>query len=444
MGRILIVSADSIGPRRAGPGIRAWEFARLLAAEHEVTLASPLAEPGDGDGFKVIEARRSSIRATVEGSDVVVAQVTALQMFPELRSNRAALVIDLYDPYILENLEVNRGRPMAERLAIHDQELGMLRTELTSGDFFICASDRQRHLWLGMLAAVNRVNPLTVDSDPALERLLAVVPFGLPDETFHGERAGGSVPGIEPGDQVLLWGGGIWNWFDPLTLLRAVAELRSSHPQLKLLFLGTQHPNPAVPRMAMAERALSLARELGLEGSHAIFQPGWVPFEERKRYLAAATIGVSLHLEHLESLFSFRTRVLDYMWAGLPMLVTSGDSAGDLVERESLGVTAAPESVAEVVAGLRRLLDDRRFYTGCARAVEQTSHRFRWSIAARPLVEYCRTPWRSADADRRRSASAGGAAGRRNPIWWGWTLLRQNGFRATAGRIYRYTRRRIT
>jgi glycosyltransferase involved in cell wall biosynthesis len=443
MGRILIVSADSIGPRRAGPGIRAWEFARLLAAEHEVTLASPLAEPGDGDGFKVIEARRSSIRAVVDSSDVAVAQVTALHMFPELASKRAALVIDLYDPYVLENLEVNRGRPMAERLAIHDQELGMVRQELASGDFFICASDRQRHFWLGMLAAMNRVNPLTADTDPALDRLLAVVPFGLPDEPFRVAGDSPSVPGIDPGDRVLLWGGGIWNWFDPLTLLRAVAELRVSHPRLKLLFLGTQHPNPAVPRMAMAERAVSLARELGLEGSHAIFQPGWVPYEERKRYLAAATIGVSLHLEHLESLFSFRTRVLDYMWAGLPMLVTSSDSAGELVDREGLGVTVSPESVAEVVAGLRRLLDDRRFYAGCAKAVEQTALRFRWSAAAQPLLEFCRAPRRSADADRRPVDLAAAGGGRRNPIWWGWTLMRQNGLRATAARGFRYFRRKF-
>ncbi len=36
----------------------------------------------------------------------------------------------------------------------------------------------------------------------------------------------GVVPGIGPDDKVILWGGGIYNWFDPLTLLRAVDKLR--------------------------------------------------------------------------------------------------------------------------------------------------------------------------------------------------------------------------
>ena len=63
---------------------------------------------------------------------------------------------------------------------------------------------------------------------------------------------------------MLLWGGGMWNWFDPLTVIKAVAELARSRPHLRLVFLGTRHPNPEIEEMAMTRRALELAAELGL------------------------------------------------------------------------------------------------------------------------------------------------------------------------------------
>ena len=62
---------------------------------------------------------------------------------------------------------------------------------------------------------------------PIVVPLLAVVPFGIqedpPVQRRHGIR--GATPGIGPDDKVILWGGGIYNWFDPLSLIRAVGIL---------------------------------------------------------------------------------------------------------------------------------------------------------------------------------------------------------------------------
>ncbi len=60
------------------------------------------------------------------------------------------------------------------------------------------------------------------------------------------------VPGIGPDDDVLVWAGGVYDWFDPLTLVRAVARLVEKRPSVRLYFMGMQHPNPDVPPMQMA------------------------------------------------------------------------------------------------------------------------------------------------------------------------------------------------
>ena len=52
----------------------------------------------------------------------------------------------------------------------------------------------------------------------------------------------------------------------------------------------------------------------------------WVPYDERADFLLDADLGVSTHLEHIETAYSFRTRVLDYWWAGLPVVATDGDT----------------------------------------------------------------------------------------------------------------------
>ena len=46
-----------------------------------------------------------------------------------------------------------------------------------------------------------------------------------------------------------------------------------------------------------------------------------------------ADVGVSLHLEHLETTYSFRTRMLDYLWAGLPIVASAGDGFAEIISR---------------------------------------------------------------------------------------------------------------
>src|SRR5262249_10214245 len=155
----------------------------------------------------------------------------------------------------------------------------------------------------------------------------------------------GVVPGIGVDDKVILWGGGIYNWFDPLTLLRALDKLRIRVPEVRLYFLGLRHPNPHVPEMRMAVETQRLADDLGLTGTHVFCKEGGVEYAARQNYLLDADVGVSTPLDHVETEFSFRTRILDYFWAGLPVVATAGDALGDLIEERQVGLTVPAEDV---------------------------------------------------------------------------------------------------
>jgi glycosyltransferase involved in cell wall biosynthesis len=229
--------------------------------------------------------------------------------------------------------------------------------------------------------------------------LVAVVPFGVADDAPRHTRPvlRGVVPGIGPDDKVVLWGGGIYSWFDPLSLIRAIDKLRSRLPEVRLYFLGTQHPNPYVPEMRMTVDAVALSERLGLTGSHVFFNDGWVDFDDRQNYLLEADIGVSTHLDHVETEFSFRTRILDYLWAGLPVVATAGDSFGQLIDTRGVGITVPAGDVDALEDALFRVLDDDVARAEFGRRADELAEEFRWSQALAPLIEFCRRPRRAPD-----------------------------------------------
>ena len=124
-----------------------------------------------------------------------------------------------------------------------------------------------------------------------------------------------------------------------------------------------------------------------------------MPYNDRGRYLADADIGVSTHVLHVETAFSFRTRMLDYLWAGMPVVCTEGDEFAGIVAREGLGRVVAEGDRFGLAVALRELLSDPVELARCRAAAAVVADRFRWPTALAPLVAYCAAPWRAPDAD---------------------------------------------
>ncbi len=399
--RVLIVSNDTVNARMAGPGIRAWEMANVLGQRQPVTLAVPNDDPPPSERFQVRSYRSKSgvgLRELAAEHDVLIVQGFVLHLFPFLAELEKVLVVDLYDPFTLENLHIFAHDPMDQRTAVHQSHLDVLNAQLRAGDFFLCASEKQRDYWLGMLAANNRINPRLYDADPTLRRLIDVSPFGVPSDPPRRTKRvlKGAYPGIAADDRVILWGGGIWEWFDPLTLIHAVHQIRQTRPEVKLFFMGIRHPNPLVPDMAMTARAIALARELGLDGKGVFFNE-WVPYDERQNYLLEADVGVSLHFDHLETRYSFRTRVLDYIWAGLPVVCSRGDAIAELVETRGLGRVVDFQDVGALVDALLEILDDPHGREARAERFRAAADELRWEWALEPLARFCAEPHRAPD-----------------------------------------------
>jgi glycosyltransferase involved in cell wall biosynthesis len=395
----------------AGPGIRYSELARVLSRHFRLTLAVPSAAaegpastPRRGKGetkdrFVVQPYQRSlwaSLASLATQADVIVACGDTLADFPQIADLGIPLVIDGYDPHLLETLALWAHETFSVQDTRYRERLAILQQQCQAGDFFICASERQRDWWLGLLEQQGRVNPHTYADNPSLRRLIDVVPYGLPPEPPQALRPilRSAWPGIGPKDRIVLWGGGLWQWLDPLTAIQAVGRLAEKGTPVRLVFPGTRHPNPKVPDMPMRAQAIALADELELTGQHVFFGE-WVPYEDWPAVLLEADVGLSLHPDTVEARLAFRSRVLDYIWAALPMVVTRGDAISEVAEKNGLGVVVDYGDANGVAQAIQTVLEQPRAVWRDRFSKAQKA--MTWECAAQPLVTFCQYPYRAAD-----------------------------------------------
>ncbi len=232
---LLIVTPDRLSRSRIGLAMRHWEIAAALSRQGlRVTLASAQPVP---EGLSCAEFPIQGVSAGQDGlTDLarrhaaVMVQGSVLDDFPELRDAGRPIVADMITPMHIESIEIGQ-EPFLDSLRAVTQCL-------EAADFFVCGNERQRLYWLGMLTAMGRLSRDDRDRDSEFRRLIDVVPFGIPDEEPCKTRPvlKGVRSGIGRDDFVLTWFGGIWNWLDPLPLIRAVHMAHVAEPRIKLFF----------------------------------------------------------------------------------------------------------------------------------------------------------------------------------------------------------------
>jgi len=416
--RILVLAKAGAGSMMSSPGIRALNVARVLARalpESDVVLAVPGSTDLVPDApFHVATYTARSLPRLVLGFDVVISQGFPPTTLPAFFGRR--FVLDFFTNFLIEGLEYRREHVTpALRQAWLDSQRTYLNLQLTLADFVICANERQRDAWLGMMSCLGLVTGAVYDRDNTLRALIDTAPYGVRPDAIPSadERAAqpvlkGVFPGIGRQDTVILWNGGILKWYDPLTVIRAMARIVPRRPDVKLLFLGTKYPVTGFDPGATVDEAYALSRELGLLGHHVLFNEGWLPYNLSGRYMAEADIGVSAYYDNLETHFSYRTRLVDFLWAETPVVCTRGDVIAEMVERRELGIAVPERDVDAMTSALLRLIEDRAFYERCKRNLRALKPELAWERTLAPLVAFC----------RRDAASKGQGATIARGKWW--------------------------
>ncbi|HUP61154.1 MAG TPA: hypothetical protein VNA69_12115 [Thermoanaerobaculia bacterium] len=389
MSRVLLVCPEPLGHGQpAGIGIRFLEMARVLRGDgHSITILSP--DAGTIDGCKGDYITPVTLLEHSEASDCAVVQGHVANAF-FLQAAEIPTVVDLYDPYVIENLHYysERGAEVFQ----HDHYT--LMNSLARGDLFLCASDAQRMFYLGAMLACGRLHPIVFEASPHLDSLLRIAPFGV-----HPPRP---VATRDLDAPAILFGG-IYDWYDPILAIDAVAIARQSLPRATLTF--TTHPNPEITPQGKLADAVAYVQAKGC-GDFVRFEP-WVAYDQRAAFFDRFALALLTFPPSIETDLAMRTRVYDYLWGGIPIVTSSAPGTDEILERYGAGSvidggrTSRPpvgggrdvRPPAEVFAdAVTSILGDRAAYERMTRGSQEFVHEHQWTRTLEPLREFCNAP----------------------------------------------------
>jgi glycosyltransferase involved in cell wall biosynthesis len=347
MSKVLVISPDTIPVGKnlaAGPGIRSFEIARALHRKgHEITIAVP----------KIYY------------------------------NNEEVEEFNIIDWNIWDKMNLGE---ICNDLLLFSNHLSALVPLLKRGDFFICATERQKYYYVGILNVLGKINPLTYN-----KKMVDIVPFGVPEEEpIHNQNVlKGKI--VDEGDLVILWTGGIYPWFDAITLVKAMEKVVTEVKNARLIFMGGKHPRMHAPPESYY-KTQKLVKKIGLLNKNIFFIDQWVPWYEMQNYFLEADLAVNTHPVHLETELSFRTRVINYIWGGLPIITTGGDEISELVKKYGCGEIVKPADHDELAEIMVELLSDEKKRKKMSENAKKLAKEITWSNAIKPLDEFCRNP----------------------------------------------------
>ena len=393
--KIALLSSEPLRARVAGIGLRYLELARRLPAHGvEVVAVSP-AEPAEtplpAGSVRRFEAGR--LREILADCDGAVAQ-GQLANDLVLECPHLPVAIDLYDPWLVENLHYTAELGLDPYR--NDHATWVL--QLSRGDFFLCSSEEQRLYYTGFLTALGRVNPRRLEIDPDLSGLIAPVPFGVPDElpphrpVIEPPRSAGARV-ADPEGEVRVLFGALYDWYDPWTLLEALALVQDGRPDLPWSLLFVRHPNPGDTPQRLLREVEARCRARGWWGSR-VRVIDWVPFDRRYDLLRDVDLLVAPHRSTLETRLAMRTRFLDALAAGCPVVTSEGGALSRLLAEHDAGWVVPPEDAPALAAALGEAIDGAR-HGGPGRhaaGAAELARRFAWDRVLAPLLAFCHDP----------------------------------------------------
>ena len=126
----------------------------------------------------------------------------------------------------------------------------------------------------------------------------------------------------------------------------------------------------------------------------------WVSRDRRFDLLREVDVLVALHRPGIETDLSFRTRFLDALVAGLPVVATDGGALSQELRSAGAGWLVPSEDAAATAEALRQALHHGPLRESKIVAGRELAEKFRWHSVLAPLIDFCRSPWRDTTKER--------------------------------------------
>ena len=373
-----------------GTGLRSWGLAKALAEampRSRVTLVIPdwhqlPSLPDVYEGVRIGRWSVATLSAIISEHDVIVASYCLGDDSIRIVDAVFEHQLLVWDAYVPIHVEVCARRSIDRygELAAYERDRVIWERALKRGDLFLCATQSQKLYYMGVLAAIGRINPVTYDDDPLL-----IVPYGVhEDEHVPGSQPCSSLI-ADPSAWKLLWFGGVYPWFDIGCLLEAVKLLAATHP-VSLIIVGAK--NPFVRNAdfdACVERMMQMVEAPAIRP--LVHLVDWVSFHERGDWYLDADLICFANQPGAENLLAWRTRLVDYLWTRTPMATNGGDPLSEELINSGAAVRIDATDPVRLAQTLAETLGNPGKLSTMREAAGTIREKYLWRNAIRPLAK---------------------------------------------------------
>lgn len=364
--KIGIVSPEPIGDCMSGIGIRMLEISKVLSRENDVILFVPKESKPVKVNFSIKGYKKEAISEFLKDIDLVIIQGEPANYL--LSQNfKGYVIVDLYDPYAIESLSYD---DKAFEFA-HSS----LSFQLKKGMHFLCANEKQRIFYLGGLFISKRLEPEIFQKDPEFKSLISIVPYGVPEEEPILEENYFNFK--EP----VIFFGSFYDWYDIEILEEVLLELKK---EMEFHFIVTKHLRPSTTPQKKFKEFEEWSKKEGLldKNIHII---DWMPYNERTKAYFSSSLSLCLYPESFETELSFRTRILDFLYGGLPVIALKGSQLEKLIS-EVDGAFFVERERGLILKKIKEIIKiDKEKRIEFSKNIRK---KFGWEVVLKPLLDY--------------------------------------------------------
>ncbi|MEP7286464.1 MAG: glycosyltransferase [Chloroflexota bacterium] len=396
------------GLRMTGPGLRTWHFLTvLLEAGHEVCLIGDRIHgiyPADLPD--VVSQRKDNwiyhsvsdmlwhnpagLRPLIDafGADCAISVTTPASAIGAEMVGELPMWADLYGSVMAE--------AQLKALVYGDDAYlshfwTMERKAIERGDIFSTVSERQQWSLIGELGMWGRLNQWTSGYEFATTIPIAseTTPYTPTKKVIRGILA-------KDKDFVILYAGGYNTWTDVDTMFNALEIVMCQHPEVEFVSTGGKiegHDDMTYMRFKKLIESSPYRDRYHLQG--------WVPNDDVPNYYLESNLGINSDRTSYEALLGSRTRVLDWMRAELPCVMSSLTELSAEVVAANAGLAYQPENTDDLVRCLMQCVSDPAETAEMGkRGRELLLSTFTYEATSKHLLKWVEKPSRAPDTGK--------------------------------------------
>jgi glycosyltransferase involved in cell wall biosynthesis len=242
----------------------------------------------------------------------------------------------------------------------------------------------QRLLWI-VVRTASRVSDATITVHEHYRQVLVdhgvqsekvSVVMNVPDEALLAQIQMNGEPARRDDAFEVAYHGTITDWYGVDLLVRAVAELQHTLPNVRGLILGD---GDALPKVT------ALARELGVDGS-LTFSGRYLPIVETLRSVAGASCGVVPNRPGDLNRFILSNKLFEYIAVGIPVVAARLETISAHFDDDEVTFFEAGNTDS-LVAALRWVAEHPEAAKEKARGAADRARQYSWSQQRRRYLE---------------------------------------------------------